>query len=138
MRLHIRGTRAQALVELALVLPLIVAIICSIFEFSWAFFNVTQLEHAVIAGARSGILGASDAEIQELVTKSSARMPISTVAIVIRDTDGETYPADTRMRGLKIRVTAQLTYKSLTPIFEWVGENDRLNFVRSAEETMER
>ena len=56
-----RDERGQALVEFALVLPILMIILLGTLQFGIAFFQWQQLSAAVSEGARIGIVSASEA-----------------------------------------------------------------------------
>lgn len=64
-----RKQRGQALVETALVLPVILAMVLGIFGFGRIFNAQLVITNASREGARLGALGRSDVKIQEAVVK---------------------------------------------------------------------
>lgn len=74
MRLNtlIKSSRGQAIVELALVLPLVLLILFSIMEFGRAYQAYVTVNYLAREGARQGAVGATATEIETL-TKDRAR-----------------------------------------------------------------
>lgn len=62
-----RGEKGQAVVEMALVLPVLVLLVVGTMEFGRLFGAYLTIAHAAREGARLGIAGASDAEIEDAV-----------------------------------------------------------------------
>lgn len=75
MRLNnlIRSNRGQAMVELALVLPLILLILFGIMEFGRAYQAYITVNYLAREGARKGAVGATATEIETLA-KDRARI----------------------------------------------------------------
>lgn len=48
----LKENRGQAMVEFALVLPVLLLLVCGIIDFGWLYFNQLTLNHAAIEGAR--------------------------------------------------------------------------------------
>jgi Flp pilus assembly protein TadG len=73
MRLNnlIRSSRGQAIVELALVLPLVLLILFGIMEFGRAYQAYVTVNYLAREGARKGAVGATATEIETL-TKDRA------------------------------------------------------------------
>lgn len=85
-----RNQRGQALVETALVLPVILAMVLGIFGFGRLFNAQLVITNASREGARLGALGRSDSRIQEAVTKYLAGAALADPAtqVVIERTTG--------------------------------------------------
>ncbi|MGF7185899.1 Flp pilus assembly protein TadG [Desulfitispora alkaliphila] len=79
----IRERRGQALVELALVLPILLMILFGIIEFGRIFNAQLTVTHASREGARYGALGTSDMEIIEQVKGSVASLNQEEVEVTI-------------------------------------------------------
>jgi len=59
----LQGERAQALVEYALVLPILLLLLLGIMEFGIAVFNYNSIANAAREGARYGIVHWRDADV---------------------------------------------------------------------------
>ena len=59
--------KGQALVEFALVLPLLIMLVCGIIDFGWLFYNVLSLQNACREGARKAIVISTSDSYQTLV-----------------------------------------------------------------------
>lgn len=75
-------TRGQALVETALVLPVVILIIVALFDVGRAVFAYNTATNAAREGARLAIVNQSVAKVQERVTKLAINTPV--VAIDVR------------------------------------------------------
>lgn len=51
-----RNEKGQALVEFALVLPLLLALVCGIIDFGWIYYNQITLNNAAREGARYAVV----------------------------------------------------------------------------------
>lgn len=51
-----RGESGQSLVEFALVLPLLLALLCAIIDFGWLYYNQITLNNAAREGARYAVI----------------------------------------------------------------------------------
>lgn len=51
-----KNEKGQALVELALVLPLLLALLCGIIDFGWIYYNQITLTNAAREGARYAVI----------------------------------------------------------------------------------
>lgn len=69
-----RGERGQALVEMALVLPLLLLLIFGIVEFGRIGHAYLTLNHAAREGARLGITGAADEEVIDRINYASGML----------------------------------------------------------------
>ena len=70
-----RKTRAQTIVEFALVLPVLVLVILGIIAFGQLFSYKIRLDNAAREGVRKGITGGTKAEIQAVVIDRCVSMP---------------------------------------------------------------
>ena len=51
-----RSEKGQAMVEFALVLPLLLALLCGIIDFGWLYYNQITLNNAAREGARYAVI----------------------------------------------------------------------------------
>ena len=52
----LRTEKGQAMVEFALVLPLLIALLCGIIDFGWLYYNQITLSNAAREGARYAVI----------------------------------------------------------------------------------
>ena len=84
---HNRHEKGQALVEFALVLPVLLVILCGIIDFGWLYYNQITLNNAAREGARYAVIhydptidwkaDATDRMLGSMVGVSSATAIIS-------------------------------------------------------------
>ncbi len=123
----IKNNRGQALVEIALVLPLLLLIIFGIIEFGRIFSAQLTLTHASREGARAGALGNSNTEIVEIVSSSSYPLEIGAGSVEI------TPDENSRFTGDSLTVEINSSVSIYTPFLNGLLENP---FPVSAKTTM--
>ena len=57
---HLKNEAGQAVVELALTLPILLMILCGIIDFGWLITNQNAIDHSAREGARYAIVHATD------------------------------------------------------------------------------
>lgn len=67
----------QAVVELALILPILIMILCGIIDFGWIFTNQNIIDNASREGARYAIVHSTDAAAIKTYTKAMVPENIS-------------------------------------------------------------
>lgn len=103
------GNNGQALVEFALLLPLLLLLLCGIVEFGRLFSAALTVSHSAREGARLGAVGVSDTEIINRV-KASAPVLNGDNLIV------EITPSTVRERGQEIIVTVSYPVNVVVPL----------------------
>ena len=105
-----RNRRGQALVELAVALPVLLLVLMGIIDFGRVFHSHLTVTTAARAGARVAIVGAADAEIQEAVRQAAATLDAAALNVEISPGSAE--------RGAGVNVTVQVEYELpiITPI----------------------
>ena len=56
LKRFLRSEKGQAMVEFALVLPLLLALLCGIIDFGWLYYNQITLNNAAREGARYAVI----------------------------------------------------------------------------------
>ena len=103
------GERGQALIELALVLPLIFVFTLVMVDFGIALDRREVLQHAVREGARHAAVAADiDAIKQRTVDQSQGVLSLADVSVCYLDTNGNGRAGDP---GDDVRVGASFTYR---------------------------
>ena len=118
----VRCTRGSALIEMAIVTPMLLVLFGSIFEFGRLFHTRLTARHAVIEATRFAVTGnqLTDAEsgdvidraasIRRIVTERAYALPVTPESIVIDPADGGG-PEDV------VRITLTYTYDYSLPGF---------------------
>lgn len=114
--------RAQAAVEFALVLPLMLLVLAGTIEFGRVFFAYAQLQQAVQEGARYGALlgyAANDAAIIARVQQLSPGGSTDTVTVsaTASPSNPAPVPPANRQRGNVLQVAASHKHYVLVPFF---------------------
>lgn len=60
MKKFIKNESGQSMVELAIVLPVLLIVLCGILDFGWIFANQYKVENAAFSGARYAAIYAPD------------------------------------------------------------------------------
>lgn len=117
IRRIIKNSRGQALVELALALPLIIMLVMGTIEFGRLFHSYLLITNASREGARIAITGADDLTI-------IAR--VNDVTLSLNNTkDIDIAPEDPSVRysGVPITVTVGYDHNIITPILDSILPN---------------
>lgn len=103
LRRYCKNKRGQSIVEFALVLPILLLIVFGIVHFGFLFYSYLTVNEAAREGARSAVVGETDAVVRARVqTASTLAIPNPAVNIVIT-------PADTaRIVGQPVTVTVTM------------------------------
>lgn len=110
----IRVEKGQAVVELAITLPILLMILCGIIDFGWIFANQNIIDHCSREGARYAIVNSVDAGSAvdiESFTRSLAPEHIrDELEIEVSYSD----PSNPRLGDVRVEVSGGV--KVLTPI----------------------
>lgn len=98
----IKNEKGQALVEFAIILPILLLLIMGILQFGMLINNYLSLENSSREGARLGIVGGTNTDIQNIVMKTSPTLDSSALTITITPSEGNRKSGDT--------LTINLTY----------------------------
>lgn len=61
----------QALVEFALILPILMVILCGILDFGWIYYNKYKVEDAAYEGARFASIAVEDSGVGDTLTEDT-------------------------------------------------------------------
>ena len=100
---RISGDSGQAVVELALVLPLVIGLVLLVAQIALVARDLLLVTHAAREGARAAAVGATDAQVRTAVTRAGPLDPDRVLVRVDR----------TRDAGL---VSVSVTYHDLTDL----------------------
>ncbi len=63
----VKDEKGQAMVEMALVLPILLLLLCGILDFGWLFYNQLSLNNAAREGARYAVVNTENADRDNLI-----------------------------------------------------------------------
>ncbi|MDD5262749.1 MAG: pilus assembly protein [Methylacidiphilales bacterium] len=124
MRIFNKGARrkGQAVVEFALIVPLLLTMMLGIVEFGWLIQNEMTLANAAREAARAAALGNTTTYIQTRATTMASPLTISTDTMAYSTDNGTTWltwPSDSGSNngvpsGALIKITLTATNHQLT------------------------
>jgi len=106
----LKDPRGQALVELALVVPVLLTLVLGVVEFGRLFSAYMTIQHAAREGARLGVLGATDAEIISRVQANSSALDLALLTVSV--TPGYAM----RTPGSIMTVSVAYSFRVIVPI----------------------
>ncbi|MDF9406928.1 pilus assembly protein [Pelotomaculum isophthalicicum JI] len=109
--------RGQALVELALVLPLLIILLMGTMEFGRIFHSYLLITNASREGARAGITSQTDSEIITKVKDVAATLNLTDAQITI------TPNQSARTRGVPLTVKVDYSVNLITPVLDTIIPN---------------
>jgi Flp pilus assembly protein TadG len=109
IRRLIKNKRGQALVELALTLPLLIMLVIGTIEFGWLFHDYLMVTNASREGARIAITGVDNTAITSRIDAVTTSLK-STKVIIISPDDN-----NLRVSTIPVTVTVNYNHKVLTP-----------------------
>jgi len=107
----LKSEKGQALVELALVLPLLLLLLMGIFEFGRIFFDYLCIANASREGARWAAVGIPDDEVINIVENACAALDFNRLQIEISPIQDE------RARGKPLTVSLRYEVDIIVPLF---------------------
>lgn len=99
----LKNQRGQALVEFAIILPLLLLLVMGIMEFGIMLNSYLTVRNVSREGARAGIVGGSDVEIRNTIVSTSPNLEGSNLTVNIMPAEVSRKSGDT--------LTVQLIYK---------------------------
>ena len=113
----LQKNNGQALIETALVLPIIILILMGIIDFGLMFSNYFIVSNASRDAARNAVVGQSDVQTQALIANMTSTLNQEKIKITI-------YPADSlRKKGDEVSITIEYDNTLLTPIISAIIPN---------------
>lgn len=112
-----KNERGQAMVELALVLPILLTLFMGVIEFGRAYHTYLIITSASREGARVAILGGSDASISDRVVAVTASLDQSRLQTTVSP-----FPAE-RKSGVLATVEVRYRIPLVFPLFDVVLPN---------------
>ncbi|MCD4713999.1 MAG: pilus assembly protein [Clostridiales bacterium] len=117
MKRFLKKDDGQAMVELALILPVLLLIIMGIFEFGFMFNNYLTLNNVSREAARYASLGGTDAEAVVRAIEIAPNLDSDQLTIVITPSESN------RGRGDSLEVVVTYQYSLLTPFLDGIISN---------------
>lgn len=109
----IKNNRGQALVEFALILPVLMLLVVGIMEFSLVINQYMIVAEAAREGARSAAVGGSNATVTSVTKMAASQIDKGQLVVAVSP--------DTRVRGNSVTVTVtnpvQTVTLLMTPFF---------------------
>ena len=105
----LKNEKGQAMVEFALILPVLLLLVMGIAEFGMMFNSYLSVQNATREGARIGIVGASNEEIEERILNTSPSLKKERITITIDPGN------DTRISGETLKVLVEYNYQMAVP-----------------------
>lgn len=116
---HLRRTeKGQALVEMALVLPILLIIVFGIIEFGRIMNTYLILTNAAREGARQGVVGGTDLDVYNAVKNNAYTLDSEELVIDI-DSD----PPGSRSRGTPLTVRVSYDVQIIAPVIGAITGN---------------
>ena len=127
----LRNQDGLAILEMALIMPLVLVFLMLIVDTGLLFFNGVSATNAVREGARCGVVGHTETAIQNRVTEASTLGDPTTVTIEAFEEDGTPIPTWTDATvGDDLVVTATYDHPWILPVDSIV--NGITTFTRTA------
>jgi len=117
IRKLIKNKQGQALVELALVLPILIMLIMGTIEFGRIFHSYLLITNAAREGARAGIVGLDDTAIRTRVKDVSVSLALADSQISIEPIQ------NSRVRGVPLTIQVDYSINLITPVLDVVLPN---------------
>jgi len=105
----LKNEKGQAMVEFALILPVLLLLVMGIAEFGMMFNAYLSVQNATREGARIGVVGASNEEMEERILNTSPSLNKERIVITIEPGD------NARASGETLRVLVNYDYKMAVP-----------------------
>jgi Flp pilus assembly protein TadG len=109
-----RGERGQSVVEMAIVLPVLLLLLCGIIDFGWISYSRISLSYCSREGARYGVVHAEAADAQTQITNKVIQSAPDFLKDKITVTVTFSNPSSPRLGDITVTVNATVT--ALTPV----------------------
>lgn len=111
----IKNQKGQSLVEFAMILPFLLLLIMGIVQFGMLLNSYLGLQNAAREGARTGIVGSTNTEIQNSIIATSPTLDVNNLTINI--TPSEAIRESGEALTVKVSYNFQLTIPIISNIF---------------------
>lgn len=113
----LKNNKGQAIVEIAIIIPILILIIMTIFEFGRIFNTYLIVTHASREGARSAALGSDNIQVVQTVNNSIYYLDSSKLTISISPSQSD------RKRGSNVNLDLQYDLNIIVPIIDKIIPN---------------
>lgn len=110
----LKKENGQAVVEFAIVLPILLLIVCAIIDFGWIFYNQLNLENCAREGVRFGAVNAGNTQCITLTQEKINEVAVKSIKDALTVTVTFSSP-DTPCDG-DVTVSLNTKIKVLTPV----------------------
>lgn len=117
LRKFLKNKKGQAMVEMAIVLPILLVILMGIFEFGRIFNTYLIMTNASREGARSAALGDNDTDIIQRINNAIVDLDSSNLTTTI------TPSKSSRKRGTEVKVNLQYDIDLIAPVIDTIIPN---------------
>ncbi|MDP4088804.1 MAG: pilus assembly protein [Bacillota bacterium] len=111
----VRRKKGQALVEFAIILPVIMLLLMGILQFGMMLNSYLEVQNAAREGARTGIVGSTDTGIRNQITAISPGLDSRNMTISINPVENQRKSGDTLT--IKITYSYQMTVPIISNFF---------------------
>ncbi|MEN6460380.1 MAG: TadE/TadG family type IV pilus assembly protein [Syntrophomonas sp.] len=105
------------MVELALVLPILLMLLMSIFEFGRIFSSYLVISNLARDGARYGVVGNSNSQIQSIIISQGPSLDESRLRVTVTPAD------ENRSKGSPLQVEVDYSVPLITPFLADILSN---------------
>ena len=147
-----RRRRGSTIVEFALIVPVLLAMLMGIIEFGWLVKNTLTIANAAREGARAAAVGKNTTQIDARIQNMTSTLPGSPTSITITkqkdngiDADGYAYTTtlgnmacgtstcNDAVLGTMTRIRVSTTNRPLTGFFPFMNRTIRIDVVMRRE-----
>lgn len=114
----IKNEKGQSLVEFAIVLPILLLIVMGIAELGMMLNSYLTAQNISREVARLGSVGATDSDIQNMITSNSTNLDSQNLSVSINPIQGN------RISGDTLTVVVTYDYHLTVPIISGIFNND--------------
>ncbi|ADK15933.1 MULTISPECIES: TadE/TadG family type IV pilus assembly protein [Clostridium] len=112
---NLKNEKGQALVEFAIILPILLLIVMGIVQFGMVINSYITIENASREGARAGIIGSTDQEIQYLIVTTSPNLDPKNLTVTITPSESSRRSGDSLI--VKVTYKYNLTVPIISSLF---------------------
>jgi hypothetical protein len=132
LRHLLQGRRGTAAVEVAIVFPILMLVVCGIFDFSRMFYSRLTLQHAVREAVRFAVTGNTTLDgsgrprarvdaIKSKIAENAIQLDVDLERIIVT-------PADGGGPGDVVTITSAFSYEFTTPLIKPLLPDGRYDF----------